>query len=208
MDINNSRMPLASSQRAIMVGKQLKVMNRWNKILPLAGVVAACLMVNDAMAQNGGGGGGGGRRNFDPAQFRQMILDNAKTSLEVTNDDEWNVLSAAIGKVMDAQQAVRSSTINGFRGGRNRGGQNGGGGGGQGGGGRRGGFGGPPSPEIEALQNAIDNKAPADEIKDKLAKLREVQKADEAKLEAAQADLQKLLTPRQEASAVLLGLLK
>ena len=50
--------------------------------------------------------------------------------------------------------------------------------------------------------------APADEIKSKLAKVREVQKANEAKLEAAQADLLKLLTPRQEASAVLLGILK
>jgi hypothetical protein len=208
-------------------------MNRWNKIFALAGIVAACLMANDSMAQNGGGGGGGGnggvgnggggggggrrnRGNFDPAQFRQMILDNAKTSLEVTNDDEWTVISGAIGKVLDAQQDVRSSAINGFRGMRNRGGQNGGGGGGGGGanagggqnGGRRGGFGGTPAPEIEALQDAIDADAPADEIKSKLAKVREVQKANEAKLDAAQADLLKLLTPRQEASAVLLGILK
>jgi hypothetical protein len=213
-------------------------MNRWNKIFALAGVVVACLIANDSMAQNGGGGngggnggggGGGGRRNrgnFDPAQFRQMQLDNAKEALEVTDDAEWNVLSAAIGKVYDAQQDVRSSNINGFRGMRNRG-QNGGGagggfgGGGNGGatnagggggggqaGGRRGGFGGTPAPEIQALQDAIDNKASADEIKSKLAKVREVQKANEAKLEAAQADLLKLLTPRQEASAVLLGILK
>ncbi len=221
-------------------------MNRWNKIFALAGVVAACLIANDSMAQNGGGGGGGGggfgggggggggrrnRGNFDPAQFRQMQLDNAKEQLEVTDDSEWNVLSAAIGKVLDAQQEVRLSAINGFRGGRNR--QNGGGGGaggggnggatnggggaaggGQAGGGRQrggGGFGGAfgtPAPEVEALQNAVDNKASADEIKSKLAKLREVQKANQAKLEAAQADLLKLLTPRQEASAVLLGFLK
>jgi hypothetical protein len=216
-------------------------MKKWNKIFALAGVVAACLIANDSMAQNGGGGGGngggggggfgggggGGRRGrMDPAQFRQMQLDNAKDALEVTDDAEWNVLSASIGKVLDAQTEVRSSAINGFRGGRNRG-QNGGGGGGFGGGGnggatnaggggqaggqtggRRGGFGGPPAPEIEALQNAIDNKASADEIKSRLAKVREVQKANEAKLEAAQADLLKLLTPRQEASAVLLGILK
>jgi hypothetical protein len=155
-----------------------------------------------------------------------MQLDNAKEALEVTDDAEWNVLSAAISKVYDAQTDVRSSAINGFRGMRNRG-QNGGGGGGGGNGGnggatngggggggggqaggRRGGFGGTPAPEIQALQDAVDNKASADEIKDKLAKVREVQKANEAKLEAAQADLLKLLTPRQEASAVLLGILK
>ena len=224
-------------------------MKRWNKIFVLTGVVAACLIASDSMAQNGGGGGGGGgggfgggggggqggggggrrnRGNFDPAQFRQMQLDNAKEALEVTDDAEWNVLSAAIGKVYDAQQDVRSSAINGFRGMRNRGQNGGGGGGGFGGGGgnggatnaggggqgggqgggRRGGFGGTPAPEIQALQDAIDNKASADEIKSKLAKVREVQKANEAKLEAAQADLLKLLTPRQEASAVLLGILK
>ena len=216
-------------------------MKRWNKIFVLAGIVAACLIANDSLAQNGGGGGGGGgggfgggggggggrrnRGNFDPAQFRQMQLDNAKEALEVTDDAEWNVLSAAIGKVYDAQQDVRSSTITGFRGMRNRGqggggggfggGGNGGatnGGGGQGGGqaaaGRRGGFGGTSAPEIEALQNAIDNKASADEIKSKLAAVRTVQKANDAKLAAAQADLLKLLTPRQEASAVLLGILK
>lgn len=225
-------------------------MKRWNKIFVLAGVIAACLVASDSMAQNGGGGGGGnggggfgggggggggnggggGRRNrggggnFDPAQFRQMQLDNDKTALEVTDDSEWNVLSAAIGKVMDAQQTVASSTIRGGRGGRNRnqnggggaggagggqagGGANGGGGGGNQGGGR-GGFGGNQAPEIQALQDAVDNKAPADEIKQKLAKVRDVQKANEAKLEAAQADLLKLLTPRQEATAVLLGLLK
>jgi hypothetical protein len=213
-------------------------MKRWNKIFALAGVVAACLIASDSMAQNGGGGGGGGnggggggrrnRGNFDPAQMRQMQLDNAKEALEVTDDAEWNVLSAAITKVYDAQTEVRSSAINGFRGMRNRG-QNGGGNGGGGGfgggggnggatnagggggaqaGGRRGGFGGTPAPEIQALQDAIDNKASADEIKAKLAKVREVQKANEAKLAAAQADLLKLLTPRQEASAVLLGILK
>ncbi len=148
-----------------------------------------------------------------------MQLDNAKTALEVTDDAEWNVLSAAIGKVLDAQTDVRSSAIIGFRGGSNRGGQNGGGGGQNGGGnaqaagggqqgGRRGGFGPPASPEIQALQDAVDNKAPADEIKQKLAAVRAVQKANDAKLAAAQADLLKLLTPRQEAAAVLQGLLR
>jgi hypothetical protein len=226
------------------VNQQVIIMNRWNKLFAVAGIVAACFMANDSMAQNGGGGGGaggggqggggggfggGGRRqrgNFDPAQFRQMELDNAKEALDVTNDDEWNVISVSIGKVLDAQQDVRSSASFGMRGFRNRN-QNGGGGGGQGGGngggnangggggggfaagGRRGGFGGfTPAPEVQALQDAIDSNASADEIKAKLTALREVQKSNETKLEAAQADLLKLLTPKQEASAVLLGLLK
>ena len=77
-----------------------------------------------------------------------------------------------------------------------------------GGEGRRGGFGGEPSPEVADLQKAIEAKASADEIKTKLAKVREARKANEAKLEAAQEDLKKVLSVRQEAVAVMMGLVK
>jgi hypothetical protein len=58
------------------------------------------------------------------------------------------------------------------------------------------------------LQKAIESKAPADELKAKLAKLREARKEKEAALEKAQEDLRKVLSVRQEAAAVLAGLLK
>jgi len=190
-------------------------MNKWMKVIALAGIAALCLSANSLMAQTGGGGGGGGggRRNFDPAQFRQQMLDGLKDSMAVTNDDEWKVLEAAITKVMDANQEVQSSTPRGFgRGGRGGGGNGGGGNagggtnaaGGGGGGGRRG----TPSPEVEALSAAIDANASADEIKGKLAKVRESLEARQAKLVAAQADLQKLVSTRQEAILVLRGILK
>jgi hypothetical protein len=190
-------------------------MNQLRKVLAVAGCAAALgLGANNVAAQ--------GRGNFDPAQMRQRMMDRAKETLEVTDDSEWKVLEAAIGKVMDAQQELRSAGGGMFgRGGPRRNNNNNpdanananGSGdqaaqGGQNGGRRRGGFGGPPSPEVEALQKAIDDKASPDDIKSKLAKVRETAKAKEAKLVAAQADLQKLLSARQEASAVLLGLLK
>ena len=199
-------------------------MNKLKKLLALAGVAALCLSANNLMAQAGGGGGGfagggGNRRNFDPAQFRQQMLDGLKDSLEVTNDDEWNVLQAAITKVMDANQEVQSSTPRAFgRGGRNRngggnGGNNGGGNGGGNanagggnGGGRRGGF--TPSPEVEALSASVEANASADEIKGKLAAVRSALEAKQAKLVAAQADLQKLVSTKQEAILVLRGILK
>ncbi len=147
------------------------------------------------------------------------MLDGLKDSLEVTNDDEWNVLQAAITKVMDANQEVQSSTPRAFgRGGRNRtgggnGGNNGGGNaggnanaGGGNGGGRRGGF--TPSPEVEALSSAVDANASADEIKGKLAAVRSALDAKQAKLVSAQADLQKLVSTKQEAVLVLRGILK
>ncbi|MDB6066303.1 MAG: hypothetical protein JWR26_2511 [Pedosphaera sp.] len=185
-------------------------MKKLRKMLVMAGCVAALsLSANSLMAQGQGQGRGG-----DPAQFRQRAMDRYKEALEVTDDAEWKVLEAAIGKVMDARQELGGGF--GGRGGRGgRGGNNNGGAdqgttaaGGQGGQNRRGPGGGTPSPEAEALQAAIDAKAPADEIKAKLGKLRDANKAKEAKLASAQADLQKLLSARQEASAVMLGLLK
>ena len=67
---------------------------------------------------------------------------------------------------------------------------------------------GTPSPEVTALQEAVDNKAPADEIKTKLAAVRAAQATADAALVSAQDSLKKLLTSRQEAVAVLAGLLK
>ena len=83
-------------------------------------------------------------------------------------------------------------------------------GGDQGGGPRRGGPGGfgQPSPEHEALQKALENKASNDEVKAALAKYREAHKAKQEKLQKAQEDLRKVLSVRQEAAAVSLGLLE
>jgi hypothetical protein len=162
------------------------------------GLAALLIGAGNAMAQGGGGGGGGGggRGNFDPAQFAQQRMDRVKESLEVTNDDEWKVLQPLVQKVFDAEAAVPRGM---------RGGRRGGAGGGGGGGGR---FGGTPSPEVQALQSAIEAKASADDLKAKLAKLRDTRKEKEAALAKVQEDLRKVLTVRQEASAVLMGLLQ
>ena len=181
-------------------------MIKLKQILLVAGCAAAlCFTTGKLQAQ--------GRGNFDPAQIKQNMVDSFKDRMSVTNDDEWKVLEAAISKVVDAQFEARAGSIRGFGGfgqRRNRGGntnstdtatqpqrQRGG----------PGGFG-QPSPEADDLQKAIEAKAPKDEINAKLAKLREANAAKEAKLAAAQDDLKKLLTPRQEAIAVLYGLLK
>jgi hypothetical protein len=57
------------------------------------------------------------------------------------------------------------------------------------------------------LQKAIDAKAPGDEIKTKLAAYRTARKQKEATLETARQDLKKVLSVRQEAVAVMMGLL-
>ena len=65
-----------------------------------------------------------------------------------------------------------------------------------------------PSPEMEALRKAIAEDAPAAEIKEKLAAVRAAREKKEAEVQKAQDELRKLLSARQEAVAVTLGLLK
>jgi Spy/CpxP family protein refolding chaperone len=153
-----------------------------------------------AQRRNGGGGPGGGR-NFDPAAMQQRMMDNIRDQLNFTNDTDWSAVQPLVQKVMDARRDVGGQGLRGLFG-RNRGGQ-----GGQGGG-PRGGMFGQPSPEQEALQKALDDNAPVGQVKDLLAKYKASQEARQAKLEAAQDALKAVLTPRQEAQACLLGLVR
>ena len=152
-----------------------------------------------------------GQGNFDPAQFRQRQLDNYREQLDVKSDDDWNKIEPLITKVMDAQRDARMGMgFGGFgRGGRGRGGDQGANTDQAGNTNRnRNRFGGPANPAMEALQKAIDDKASGEELKAKLAKFREARKEKEADLAKAQEELHKALSPRQDAAAVLAGLVK
>ena len=179
-------------------------MKKLKQSLAIAGfaVILTCGTGNLLAQQRQGGG------NFDPAQFRQRMLDNVRERFEIKSDDEWKVIQPLVEKVMDARRDV------GFGGGFGRGGRRGGNnngtdaqaGGDNNQGGRRGARGGgDPGPEVADLQKAIDANASKDELKTKLAKVRAAHKEKEAKLAAAQDDLKKVLTVKQEAVAVLMG---
>ncbi len=200
-----------------------------NRIITMCAVAAAlALSISDTFAQNnnggggfgngGGGGGGGGRRNrgangggnFDPAQMQQRRLDGIRQQIEFTNDTDWAAVQPLFQKVLDAQQAARQGGGRGGFGGGRRGGNNGPNGNnanGNANGGGRGGFGPQASPEAQALQQAVDNDAPAEQLKDLLAKYNASEKVKQAALVAAQANLRQVLTVRQESQATLMGLL-
>lgn len=172
-------------------------------------VGTANLKAQDQQAQprqRQGGGQGPGGGNFDPEQMRARMMERYREQLDVKEDDEWKAIAAQIEKVTTARRQAGSGG-GGMAFGRGGGGGQGGPGG-PGGGGRRGFGGADPLPEAEALQKAIDAKASKDEIVAKLAKLREARKEKEVALEKAQDELRKALTTKQEAVAVLLGLLK
>jgi hypothetical protein len=133
----------------------------------------------------------------DRAQRREEMLKRYLDRIDIKSEEDRKKVGELIGKVTDAQRDARMGGGFGF-GGR--------GGGGGGGGGNRGGA--EPSSEYTDLNKAIEDKAPADEVKAKLAKYRDARKAKEAAVDKAQEDLRKALNPRQEASAVLAGLLK
>jgi len=159
-------------------------------------LTAATVMVgyfsNNASAQG----------NFDPEAMRQRMMDRYREQIGVKSDEDWKKIEPLIAKVTEAQRAARMG-LGAFGGGR----------GGRGGGANanqnanRPRIGGEPNPDVVALQKAIEDKAPAEEIQAKLAKVREARKEKEAALAQAQADLRKALSPRQEAGAVLAGLI-
>jgi exonuclease VII large subunit len=135
-------------------------------------------------------------------QFRQQMADRMKQSLGAT-DDEWKALQPRIEKVQTLSRQARGGGM-GFM---SRG---------------RGGPGGRPQGDrpqsdrpqsevekkSEALQKILDNKeAKVEEIKAALTALREARAKARAELETAQKELREVVTVRQEAQLVTLGLL-
>lgn len=169
-----------------------------------AALLAIGGLTNHATAQEQKGRGG-----FNPEEMRARMAERVRELLDVKNDDEWKLINARLEKVQEAQREVRSLSGNMAllfsRGGEQGGGEQGGrtrtGG--------PGGFGGgTPNPEAEALSKAVTTKAPSDEMKQRLARVREARKAAEGKYERAADDLRQVLTVRQEAVLVAVGLLK
>jgi hypothetical protein len=152
---------------------------------------------------------------FDPAQMRQRMMERMREQFEVKDDAEWKLISERITKVMDLRRSG-----GGFGGpgpglggppfGAVGGGSQGpgpGGPAGMGPGGPPGGFRRPMTPEMEALQKAVDAKAPAAELKKLVAAVKEARVKRQAELETAQQELRQTLTLQQEAVATSLGLL-
>jgi Spy/CpxP family protein refolding chaperone len=148
------------------------------------------------------------RGNFE--DFRQRMNERLKASLKVT-DEEWAVIQPLLEKVQAKQRDAAGSRF----GGRGPGGP---------GGGTRGGDqanrdqgnrdqGNRPdragSAESQALRTALENEnSSPEELKAKLTAVRDSRKKTAAELEQAREELRKVLTLRQEATLVTMGLLE
>lgn len=139
-----------------------------------------------ALAQDQGGGGG----RWDPAKMQERMLQRQKEQLKVS-DEEWTVLKPLLQAVTQKQWEQRMARFRGM-------GRRGRGGGGE-----------DNSPaEVKALRAALeDENTPAADIQAKLKALRDANKARDAEIEKAREQLRQVLTVRQEAQLVLMGVL-
>jgi hypothetical protein len=129
--------------------------------------------------QDGADTANGARGNFDPAQMQERMLTALRTQFDVTDDAEWKLISDRIIVVSEVRRAGGGG-LSGMMSMR--------GGGAGSPGGNRGSRGG--NPEADALR-----------------RLRESRKTNEEKLQKVQEDLRAVLSVRQEAVAVMAGLL-
>jgi Spy/CpxP family protein refolding chaperone len=162
----------------------------------IAGLVGAVWM-GTASSQQGGPPGGPGPGGVD---YRQRMLDRIKENLGAT-DEEWQAIQPRV----EAVQALLRQARPGM-------------------GGRMFGRGGQPpappagpgAPELsetekatQALQAVLDNtQSKPEDIKQALTAYREARDKAKQELAKAQEELRKIVTPRQEARLVLLGLLE
>ncbi|MGB2819499.1 MAG: hypothetical protein WBF17_00855 [Phycisphaerae bacterium] len=196
-------------------------MLRRRMVLVVLGAVIGGGWLAEAISQPRGGGdrpGGdprrGGARPGDDRgredfrsrieEFRRRMSDQMREDLGCS-EDEWKVLQPRIEKVQELQRQGRG----GFRGFGGRGGR------GRGPGGEVQRPEGAPEqeqPEVEkkteALRSLLDDKASgAQAIKAALAALRKAREQAQQKLVAARKDVREVVTMRQEARLVLMGIL-
>ena len=181
-------------------------MKTTSRILLSAVALTATALFATAQDNNNPDRGNRGDRGGTPEEFRQRMAERIKTSLKVS-DDEWGVLQPLIEKVTTKQRDAMSGRFGGFggRGGGDRG--PGGGGGGNAGGGQTSDR--PGAAESQALRDALEKDGTsATDIAAKLTAVREQRKKTAAELTAARAELQKVVTARQEAVLFSMGILE
>ena len=179
-----------------------------------AGIIASTLLLglsapalvaqntgDDAAKRRRGAPSDEGGRRGSPEDMQARALGSLRERLEVPDDEEWKIISERLTKVMELRRSTMGGALGGIAAFAGRGPQTGGDNA-RGRGSRSGG-----SSELAALQSAIRDKLPDAEIKSRLERLRENRKQNEARLSKAQEDLRAVLSVRQEAVAVMFGLL-
>jgi hypothetical protein len=141
--------------------------------------------------------------DFNPEQMRERMNERIREQLEIKSDDEWRVIQPRLQRVTEARREA-----GGMGGAAGMFARQGGASGQAAAGGRGGAFGGQPSPAAQALQEALDSNASAEQLKTRLANLRKERQEREAELQKAEDELKKVLNLRQEARLVRMGVIR
>jgi hypothetical protein len=194
-------------QQQTFSGRGIMVIKKW--LAPIAGGLLLCTLFSvTAWAaedpaprrERGERQEGQGPRGFDMENFQQRMMERMKEQLSA-NEDERKVIEPRLSKVitLNRQSAGRFMGGMGRRGG--PGGQD------------RPGRGGPDqdNPVQQAqdkLQQTLENpEADAAQIKSQLTALREAREKNKQELAKAQQELREVLSMRQEAQLVMMGML-
>ena len=184
----------------------------------IAVFIVGLLLVGQSLSQpqqrgqRAGAGGPQGQRpegrQFDPERMRMMMEQRMREQLGAT-EEEWKVLGPRVMKVSELNRQLSGFGRRGMFG--------------MLGGGRRGGpegdqpgrRQGTPDRELtevekatEQLRTTLENtSAKPEDIKNQLTTLRKAKEKHKQQLAAAQQELRKIVTVRQEAQLVLMGML-
>ncbi|MFC1838273.1 hypothetical protein ACFL1N_01735 [Thermodesulfobacteriota bacterium] len=196
-------------------------MKNYQYILLTAIILISVAIPAAAQAQPAGNGnapgasgfqGRQGMTSFDPGQMQNMISNMFKEQLGIS-DDEWTVIGPKVMNVLTLSSQSRANPMRMMRAG------------------RPGGPGGQATPDMQgqrqmrnrmpgifgqgeedenmqALQKLLEDKnADASQIKQLVTKVRKAREKSQRELAAAKKELRELLTVRQEAILISMGLL-
>lgn len=174
------------------------------RLLQFAALAALVLVgVNRVSAQTGNAG-----KSMGGPKPMARMLERGRLKLDVKDDQEWKIIQERLERVLRAQRDYQNGLFTAKSRASNAGA-------------KKADRGGPPSESGNAnrpagtadsdagtLRKLVESKAESGEIKTALARLRGSLRQQQDELERAQEDLRSVLTPRQEAIAVLSGWLR
>lgn len=129
-----------------------------------------------------------------PADVQARSLERLREKLDVPDETEWTLIAERVAKIEEIRRTLWTSAAN-IRGAAPGGDKS-----------KRNGAS-SANPERDALRAAVSDNLPDAEIKSRLARAHDIHRQNEAKLAKAQAELRAILSIRQEAVAVMAGLL-
>ena len=129
-----------------------------------------------------------------PADAQARGLERLREKLDVPDDTEWALMTERMAKLDEIRRTLWTSAANvrGASPGADKSKRTAGSSG---------------HPERDALRAAVSDNLPDAEIKSRLARAHEIHRQNEQRLAEAQANLRAILSIRQEAVAVMAGLL-